>query len=278
MTYTVQFKPENPTINQYEKGKPDWSGIYIWKNKVNGKQYIGKSYRMSERPYKHIKSSSKSGVSDAIRKYGIDSFALSLYEVSPEQIDAAEQWFIKVYNSFGKNGYNKTLGGEGVLGIEVGEETREKIRIAAQNVSEETREKRRIANIGENNPNYGKTLSEETREKLRIANTGKTHSAETREKIRIAKQNVSEETREKMRIAHIGENNPNYGKTLSEETREKLRIASTGKTLSDETRAKIRVASIGKTHSEETKEKMRTARLKHLELKRRQKQTQQPEQ
>jgi group I intron endonuclease len=152
MTYTIQFKPENPMINQYEKGKPDWSGIYIWKNKVNGKQYIGKSYRMSVRPYKHINPSGRSALSNAIRNYGIDNFALSLYEVPLEQLDTAEQWFINVYKTFKGRGYNRTLGGEGALGIEISEETREKMRIATtgKTVSEEAREKIRIA--------YGKNL------------------------------------------------------------------------------------------------------------------------
>lgn len=56
-------------------------------------------------------------------------------------------------------------------------------------------------NLGENNPNYGKTPSAETRAKISSSLKGK----------------------------YIGENNPNYGKKHSEETKQKLRDINTGK-------------------------------------------------
>jgi hypothetical protein len=103
--------------------------------------------------------------------------------------------------------HNRTDGGEGVSGI-----------------SEETKRKLSEANMGRNNPNFGKSTSDKTRRKQSIANTGKSPSEETRKKLSEALK----------------------GRTLSNETRKKLSETLTGRTHSEKTRKKIGEVNIGK--------------------------------
>ena len=107
--------------------------------------------------------------------------------------------------------HNKTNGGEGVSGLVMSEEAREKLSAA----------------------NKGKTPSPETRAKLSAARKGKTFSPETRAKMSAAKKNITQETRAKMSAAK---------KNITPETRAKLSAAMKGKTHSDETKAKISAA------------------------------------
>ena len=96
-------------------------GIYIIKNNVNGKIYIGKSIDIEKRWKEHIRhskdeySKSKPAIHRAINKYGKDSFSFSvLEECSIEQLNEREKYYIKKYNSNDKNtGYNFTEGGDG---------------------------------------------------------------------------------------------------------------------------------------------------------------------
>jgi group I intron endonuclease len=116
---------------------------------------------------------------------------------------------------------------------------KEKAELAKQKMSKsqtgrkhpkEVKEKIRQANIGENNPAYGKGyrqlgeknpmwgkhLSNEAKDKLRQFHLGKVVSDETRKKMSESAKNrkklISEEVKEKIRQANIGENNPAYGK------------------------------------------------------------------
>jgi hypothetical protein len=96
----------------------------------------------------------------------------------------------------------------------ISEETRAKLKIAANNVSNETRTK--ISNSLK-----GHTVSTETRAKIGAANTGKTHTVETKAKLSVARK----------------------GKPLSAEHRAKISASSKVRPpVSDETRAKISAA------------------------------------
>jgi hypothetical protein len=73
--------------------------------------------------------------------------------------------------------HNKTNGGEGASGAVRSLGFKEHLRKINQNkiLSEEHKEKLREANIGENNPNYGKSASKETKEKMSKSQTGENH-------------------------------------------------------------------------------------------------------
>lgn len=110
-------------------------GIYIIRNKINGKCYIGQSIYLKKRLYKHITlSDSKyydSPLYRALKKYGIGNFEFDILETldtsnfqeAKKQLDIWEKEYIKKYNSYAPNGYNQTLGGDaGVIGYKFTEE------------------------------------------------------------------------------------------------------------------------------------------------------------
>lgn len=107
--------------------------IYKATNSINGKVYIGFDSNWPKRKSVH-KSSSKNKSNDtkfyrAIRKYGWDAFEWHILYQSENQehtLNVMESFFIEKYDSF-NNGYNSTLGGDGVFGLIVSEETKKKI-------------------------------------------------------------------------------------------------------------------------------------------------------
>lgn len=93
--------------------------IYKITNNKNGKIYIGKTIRnIRDRFQRHIQDAMSNRLDThlarAIRKYGSDSFEISLVEkVQDENIlDERERYWIEQFDSF-NNGYNETRGGDG---------------------------------------------------------------------------------------------------------------------------------------------------------------------
>lgn len=100
--------------------------IYLIRNKVNDKKYIGKTVRNYERRwYEHLYYAEQKGTSEksyaiqkAIKKYGKENFDFSLVEEAPNsQLGEKERYYIKKYDTYIGNGkgYNMTLGGEGTI-------------------------------------------------------------------------------------------------------------------------------------------------------------------
>lgn len=83
------------------------------------------------RSHKNDAKCSQYPVHRAIRKYGWDRVTRVLLErcddCTMEQLWEREKYYIKHYGAFGKNGYNCTEGGEGILGCKRSEKTRAKL-------------------------------------------------------------------------------------------------------------------------------------------------------
>lgn len=94
-------------------------GIYMYKNKINGKIYIGQSINLEQRDAQHRRrafqensSEYNSPLSRAARKYGWNNFDyLILKECSTKELNEYEQYYIKQYNSLVPYGYNVAKGG-----------------------------------------------------------------------------------------------------------------------------------------------------------------------
>ena len=91
--------------------------LYIIRNTVNDKVYIGKTYKTIKRRFvehkKEVKRGTKYKLYNAMRKYGIDKFYIELIARFEEGIlEEKEIEYIAKYDSY-HNGYNSTLGGEG---------------------------------------------------------------------------------------------------------------------------------------------------------------------
>ncbi|MCI7208408.1 MAG: hypothetical protein MSA15_20755 [Clostridium sp.] len=239
-----------------KKQKEVYGIIYVIRNKVNNKLYIGQTINKRgfkgrypyggegvERVYKYHKhckdsrSSYNEHLLNSIEKYGFNTFkVIEEFDIaySKEELNKLEYMYIKVYNTdSNKYGYNNREGGENG---KLSEETKQKMKENHADVK------------GEKNPNYGKHLSEETKNK--ISNTkkgqlvgekhpmyGKHHTEEAKEKNRQShlRENLSKETRNKMSekakmragenhpmYGKLGELNPNYGKRRTKEMKEKV--------------------------------------------------------
>ena len=96
--------------------------IYCLTNIVNNKKYIGRTNNIVRRMTQHkndsVNSSCKNKfvtpLAKAIQKYGWDNFKLDILAENrdPEVINKLEQDYIKKYNTYGKDGYNASIGGE----------------------------------------------------------------------------------------------------------------------------------------------------------------------
>lgn len=89
--------------------------IYIIKNKINDKVYVGQTTKTVEERFKQHKKLSKSSsnqlIHKAIKKYGKENFYIETLECCENiLLDEREIIFIKLYNSF-KDGYNLCEGG-----------------------------------------------------------------------------------------------------------------------------------------------------------------------
>lgn len=92
--------------------------LYRIFNIENNKSYIGKTYDcIYSRLQNHIKDSIKytsRPLYRAFNKYGLYAFSLEILGEFEEGIlEQKEIEYIKLYNSYGKTGYNATLGGDG---------------------------------------------------------------------------------------------------------------------------------------------------------------------
>lgn len=196
--------------------------IYLHRNKVNEKVYVGQSAGQPEKRWNSgsgYNSKNKCGTpfSNAIKKYGWDGFdhIIVCECYSREELDSEEVAFISLFHSNERTfGYNLAPGGRGSSGYKVSEETKQKIREARPRQA---------------------PLSEEGRRRIQIASSKRRHTEEEKQKIRVA----------------------NIGRVFTVEAKEKMRQARLGKKLSDATIKKLREINTGRKHTEEAKEKNR---------------------
>ena len=130
---------------------PNHAGIYCFKNKVNGKCYVGQAVKLRTRLKQHWRTIQTNSVDNmiiykAINKYGVDNFELSIvYEIrdslaydTKKRLDELEKEYIEKFDSY-NNGYNSTPD-SGVLGYKMTEAQIEKLRQNALKQQELLRE------------------------------------------------------------------------------------------------------------------------------------------
>ena len=129
--------------------------IYKYTNLINGKIYIGKTYHLNKRKYEHKHREVNTYFHNAIKKYGFENFK---YEViaqtdNDKTLNFLERYYIRKFNSFGENGYNLTLGGEGTLGYNFSEEQKKKMSEVRKGIvfTDETKLKMSLSGKGKHN-------------------------------------------------------------------------------------------------------------------------------
>ena len=92
--------------------------IYMWKNKINDKLYVGQAKDFIKRTRKHkygaynenLKYDYNAPLHRAIRKYGIDNFEICILEYGLndyEEMNKKEVYYIDCYDTLAnKKGYN----------------------------------------------------------------------------------------------------------------------------------------------------------------------------
>lgn len=170
--------------------------IYLIENKVNGKRYVGQTYKtLNERWAEHIKATfckKRLGmlIHRAIKKYGVNSFDLSVIEECAEELlSEREIFWIAEKKTFVDDhpdkGYNLTRGGEGG----------KKSDIVKKRISESIK----------------KTFAEnpEIRERCSNSMRGKKHKPET-----IVKMSASRMGDKNPMKGRFGADHPTFGKTI----------------------------------------------------------------
>jgi len=190
--------------------------VYMHKNKINNKVYIGITSKRPEERWGINGYNYRNQIVfyRAINKYGWDNFEHIIIsgELTENEAKNKEIELISIYKSNCRKynnpsfGYNETDGGEGTLGRAVSEETKNKIRTILKEVwkDETRREKARVIakdrmSDPKNTPMYGRKHTDESKAKNREAHK---------------KENLSDEILQKMRDNHkdfSGDKNPNYG-------------------------------------------------------------------
>ena len=157
----------------------------------NGKRYMGITSRTIGRRWGEHKKNARYGCNfllhKAIRLYGAENMHVSILAKTDnwDAVCRMEVDAIAEFGTFKPSGYNLTRGGEGAIGLEVGEETRQKLRAAnlGKSASAATRAKMSASRLGRKLP----PRSAEWRRKQSIINTGRKASDETRRKMTAAR-------------------------------------------------------------------------------------------
>lgn len=131
--------------------------IYCHINKINGKQYIGLT---CENPPSRRWGSN--GINykqcrcfyNAIQKYGWNNFEHIILEdnLTFEQAEQLERYYIQLYNTISPNGYNLTSGGE--IKKEVSEETRKRLRDSHLGHKKSEKTKKKMSESRKGHPGY----------------------------------------------------------------------------------------------------------------------------
>jgi group I intron endonuclease len=204
------------------------TGVYCWRNLVNGKIYVGGAYvsllgRLKDyrdrfaRNFCHNRH-----FLAAWNLYGSKNFRFRILErCAPSLVQYREDyWLTKLDAANPEIGYNICPVAKSRLGVKHTEETRKKMSLAKK---------------GKPSNRLGKPCTEETKAKIRAAKLGKKMSDEARAKMSITRtgKKMSDSHREAYIAGHWSRG-PN-AKAITE----KIRQASTGITKSEETRKKI---------------------------------------
>lgn len=93
-----------------------FKSIYIIKNNINNKVYIGQAINPHRRFIQHLCNGNKLldryPIHLAISKYGKENFYYEILEKDIENYDEREKYWIQYYDSISPNGYNILPGGE----------------------------------------------------------------------------------------------------------------------------------------------------------------------
>jgi group I intron endonuclease len=180
----------------YPKRNQDIIGIiYLIRNKVNDKKYVGQTIRaLSDRINDYKRGFGNDYLNNSFNKYGWDNFEFSVIDSAQtiEELNSKEIKYILKYNTTNKEfGYNIEIGGcNSIPNIETLEKM-SKSHLGIKQTDEWIN--KRIAKAGTDNAKkYGKIKTDDEKQELSLKSPkywlGKNHDIETREKISKTKK------------------------------------------------------------------------------------------
>lgn len=151
--------------------------IYVFTNKINGKQYVGQTVRTFEERFGEHKRK-KSIFNSALKKHGESNFDYTTVDSAEtiEELNRKEVEWIQKLGCVEPFGYNLCYGGNNTMGFNHKPESRLKMSVTKKAIGSAK---------GKRNHFYGKKHSDETRKKMREAwKTKRVMTDEMKQKIR----------------------------------------------------------------------------------------------
>lgn len=214
------------------------AGIYIIKNTVTEKLYVGSTNNFSVRWKRHVLDLNRGNhtglkLQRAWLKYGEAAFQFLVieYVADTSLLMEREQHWLDTLRCV-ELGYNVLPTAGSNRGYKLSKAHKAALSFAGNIHSEESKRKMSLAA-------QNRVVSEQTKEKMRNFNLGKTKSPEMKAKMRaiaLARPPMSTESREKISVAKLG-------KQLSEETKLKMSASQKGKVYSEETKLRLSIAA-----------------------------------
>ena len=192
--------------------------IYAFKNKTNGKMYVGQTQRTFGIRTKQHLNRSDTYFDKALSKYGLNNFSYWILDRGStlEELNEKERYWITEYDCLWPNGYNLTVGGDGVKGYRHTDEYKRKMSDAMKGKV-----------TGENNPFYGKKHTIKSLEKMSNYQSAR-WTVEARK-----------ERSESYKGKFVGADNPFYKKEHKQSSKDKMSKAK------DKMKVKVRNIDTG---------------------------------
>jgi group I intron endonuclease len=195
----------------------DRAGIYIIKNKINEKYYIGESLNIKKRIYQHCYGGDQV-LHKAIAKYGIDNFEIYVEyfdTFSKSDLIKLEESLIIKYNSLAPHGYNICSKGTDFSGCKQSEDTKRKISSALKGIKRSPEEIKKSSNS-----RTGLKRTQEQIENISNAHKGLIYGPCSEAK----KQKISSSLKQKYKL----EIHPATGYRHTQEVKDKLSLSKRG--------------------------------------------------
>lgn len=207
-------------------------GIYLLKNKINGKGYVGQSIDIERRYNEHRRSSypekysqkndrdSHLPIHRSIHKYGIENFELIiLEECNKEELNKKEKyWITELKTNIRDYGYNVSNGGQDTFGLKGENHSQAKLTLEEVNEIKKLLKNTELS-LEEIRIKFPKIKSKSM---ISLINTGKNWYD----------KNIDYPIRKSFKNTSIGENNPR-AKFNEQQVMEIRTLYSKGKTLSE---------------------------------------------
>jgi group I intron endonuclease len=183
--------------------------IYVFENLENGMKYVGQTVSgFKKRLRFHLNPKNKTYFTNALSKYGLEGFNITLKNWDDDKLNEEEIRLIKSLDCLYPNGYNlDNGGGSGIHCLKI----REKI----SNL---------LLEYYKSNPNgmKGKNHSLETRNKMSNSKKGVKNHRYGIKMSNIIKERISK----KLKGVYIKEKSSQYGKVINDVTKIKISVAN----------------------------------------------------